>query len=147
MNRLLLAATALVAAVGTVRALDKITDDRVKVDVLLADEHVPKGLKAGTRADLKMVQGKTSTPNGLTMYRSSLVAADVEVASIDTVDKPATPEGAVKVQLLVSKDVAEKIVKTRDRLVTVIERKVDGVAETKKKPVTLRLELVMAEKK
>src|ERR1700752_3984439 len=104
LNRLLLAGIGFVATIGLVPAQDKRADDRVKVEVLLATEHVPKDLKAGTRVDLKMVTGKTAAPNGLTVYSGSLVAANVEVASVAPVDKPATPEAAVRVKLLVSKD-------------------------------------------
>jgi hypothetical protein len=147
MTRLLLAGIGLVATVGFVPAQDKKADDLVKVEVLLATEHVPEGLKAGTRVDLKMVTGKTVGPNGLTAYRVALVAADVEVASVAPVDKPATAEAAVRVQLLVARDMAEKIEKTRDRMVTVVERQGDGSVVTKMKRVTLRLELPRPDKK
>jgi hypothetical protein len=147
MTRLLLAGIGLVVTVGLIPAQDKKPDDRVKVAVLLATEHVPEGLKAGTRVDLKMVTGKTVAPKGLTVYKTSLVAADVEVASIAPVDKPATPEGAVRVQLLVAKDMAEKVEKTRDHMVMVVEAKGDGTVERKMKPVTLRLELPTPDKK
>lgn len=147
MTRLLFAVIGLVAALGLVRAQDKKADDRVKVQVLLATEHVPKDLKAGTRADLKMVTGKIVAPNGPTLYMTKLVAAGVEVASVAPVDKPATPEAAVKVQLLVAKDLAGKVEKIRDHMVTVVERQGDGTVVRKKQPVTLRLELPKAEKK
>ncbi len=147
MTRLLLAGIRLVATIGLVPAEDKKADDRVKVEVLLATEHTPKDLKAGTRVDLKLVTGKTVGPRGLTLYRTSLVVADVEAASVTTVDKPATPEAAVRVQLLVGKDMAEKVEKTRDRMVTVIEPQKDGGVVSKMKPVTLRLELPKPDKK
>jgi hypothetical protein len=147
MTRLLLAGIGLVATVGLVPAQNKKADGRVKVEVLLATQHVPKGLKAGTRVDLKMVMGKTVGPRGLTLYRARLVAAGVEVASVARVDKPATPEAAVRVQLLVAKDMAGKVQKTRDHMVTVIERQADGSVERKRKPVTLRLELPKPDKK
>jgi hypothetical protein len=147
MTRMMLAGIGLVAMVGLALAQDKVADDRVKVEVLLATEHVPKGLKAGTRVDLKMVTGKTVGPNGLTVYTAPLVAADVEVASVALVDKPATLEAAVRVQLLVAKDVAGKVEKTRDHTVAVIERRDDGSVERKMKPVTLRLELPKSDKK
>ena len=147
MTRLLLVGVGLVAAVGFVPAQDKKTDDRVKVDVLLATEHEHKGLRAGTRLDLKMVAGKTVGPNGLTIYNAPLVAADVEVASVELVDKPENSEAAVRVQLLVPKDLAGKVEKTRDRMVTVAERQADGSVERKLKPVTLRLELPKPAKK
>ncbi len=147
MTRLLLAGIALVATVGLGPGQDKKADDRVKIEVFLATEHVPKELKAGTRVDLKMVMGKTVAPNGLTVYRASLIVADVEVASVASVDKPATPEGAVQVQLLVPKDMAGKVEKTRDHMVSVVERQADGSVERKKKPVTLRLEPAKPDKK
>ena len=147
MTRMLLAGIGLVATIGLTLAQDKKADDRVKVEVFLATEHVPKGLKAGTRADLMMVAGKTVAPNGATAYTTTPVAADVEVASVANVDKPATPEAAVRVQLLVAKDMAEKVEKTRDRMVTVVEKQADGSVASKKKPVILRLELPKADKK
>jgi hypothetical protein len=147
MTRLLLAGIGLVATVGLGPAQGRKADDRVKVEVLLATEHVPKDLKAGTRVDLKMVTGKTVGPNGLTVYRASLVAADLEVASVTRVEKPATPEVAVRVQLLVAKDTAAKVEKTRDHIVTVVERQGDGSVVRKMIPVTLRLELPKADKK
>src|SRR5262245_62160233 len=146
MTRLLLAGIGLVATVGLAPAQDKKAGDSLKVQVLLATEHVPKGLKAGNRVDLKMVTGKTVGPKGLNVYATSLVAADVEVASVAPVDKPATPEAAVRVQLMVAKDMAGKVEKTRDRMVTVVERQGDGSVESKMKPVTLRLELTKPKK-
>lgn len=119
----------------------------MKVEVLLATEHVPNDLKAGTRVDLNMVTGKTVGPNGLTAYRIQPVAADLEVASVKAVDKPATPEAAVRVQLLVAKDMAAKVEKTRDHMVTVVETQADGTVVRKMKPVTLRLELPKPDKK
>jgi hypothetical protein len=147
MTRLLLAGIGLVATVGLVPAQDKKADDRVKVEVLLATEHVPEGLKAGTRVDLKMVTGKTINPRGETAYVASLVAAAVEVASVEPVDKPAAPEAAVRVQLLVAKDSAERVEWHRDRKVTVFERQPDGSRVRQTKPVTLRLELPKPDKK
>ena len=49
--------------------------------------------------------------------------------------------------MLVARDMAGKIEKTRDQLVTVVERQGDGRVELKKKPLTLRLELPTADKK
>ncbi len=146
MTRLLLAGVGLVAAAGLAPAQDKKADDRVKVEVLLAAEHVPQGLKAGARADLKRVMSKIVAPNGLTAYRTALVAADVEVVSVTPVDKPATPEAAVRVQLLVAKELAERVEKARGRMVTVVERRGDGGVERKTKPATLRLELPKPDK-
>ena len=147
MARPLLAVIGLLATAGLVPAQDNKADDRVKVEVLLATEHVPEGLKAGTRVDLKMVTGKTVGPKGLTAYTTSLVAPDVEVVAVRTVDKPVTPEAAVWVQLLVAKDTAGRVEKTRDHMVTVVEREADGSVVRRMKPVTLRLELPKPDKK
>jgi hypothetical protein len=146
MIRLLVAGIGLAAIIGLVSAQDKKAEHHVKVQLLLATEHVPKGLKPGTRVHLMMVTGKTVTPNGVTAYTTSLVAVDVEVASVEPVDKPATLEAAVRVQLLVAKDLAGKIERTRDRMMTVVEQ-ADGSVATKMKPVTLRLELSTPDKK
>src|SRR5262249_36454656 len=121
--------------------------DRVKVEVLFKTEHVPKDLKAGKRVDLKLVTGKTVGPNGLTVYRSQMVAADIEVGAIAPVDKAAAPETPVRVQLLVAKDMAGKVQKARDQIVTVVERQGDGTVVRKMIPVTLRLELPKPDKK
>ena len=126
---------------------DKKGDDRVKVEILLATEHVPKDLKAGTRVDLKMVTGKTVGPKGLAVYSTSQVAADLEVASVAPVEKPANPEAAVRVNLLVPKDLAAKVEKVRDTMVMTVERQADGTVVSKKKSVPLRLELPKADKK
>jgi hypothetical protein len=147
MTRLLLAGIGLAAMAGLVMAQDKKVDDHVKVEIFLATEHVPKDVKAKTRVDLKMVTGKTVAPNGFTVYRASLVAANVEVASVTAVEKPVTPEGAMRVELLVDKGLASKIEKTRDHMVTVRERLGNGTSVRNTKPVTLRLELSTADKK
>ncbi len=147
MAKLLLVGIGLVATVGFVPAQDRKVDDRVKVEVLLATEHVPQGLKAGTRVHLKMVTGKTVGPKRLTLYRTLLVAGDIEVASVALVEKPATPEAAVRVQLLVPKAMAGKVEQTRDHMVTVVERQGDGSVLRKRKLVTLRLEMPKPDKK
>ena len=113
----------------------------MKVDVFVGTEHVPMGLKAGTLVDLKLVTGKTVAPRGRTLYATSPVAAGVEVALVAPVEKPAHPEAAVRVQLLAAKDLAAKIEKARDQIVDVVERQPDGVVASKKKAVTLRIEL------
>jgi hypothetical protein len=115
--------------------------ERVKVVAFFAAEHVPVGLKAGTRVDLKVVVGKTVSPRGLVAYNTTTLVADIEVASVTPVEKPDTPDKAVKVELLVPKGQAERVEKTRDHLVTVIETVSGGTPERKTKPVTLRLEL------
>jgi hypothetical protein len=147
MTRLLLVGIGLVAIAGLIPGQDQKADDRVKVEIHLATENVPVGLKAGTRVDLKLVTGKTVGPKGLTLYSTSLVAADIEVASLVNVDKPATPEAAVRAQLLVAKDMAGKVEKTRDQMVNVVERQPNGLVVNRMKPVTLRLELPKAAKK
>jgi hypothetical protein len=146
MTRPLLAGIGLVAMVGFAPAQDNQADDRVKVEVLLATEHVPKGLKAGTRVDLKMVTAKIVGPKGLAQYVTRPVAADLEVASVVPVDMPATPEAAVRVQLLVAKDMARKVEKTRDSQVNAVERQADGSTVRKRRLVTLRLELPKPQK-
>lgn len=147
MTRLLLAGIGLVAMLGLVPAQEKKPDDRVKVEVLLATEHVPRGLKAGTRADLKMVTGKTVAPRGRTVYTTAVVVPNVEVVSVASVDRPATPEAAVRVQLLLARDMARKVEKVRDHMVTVVERQRDKSTRSIKKPIPLRLELPPSDRK
>jgi hypothetical protein len=147
MTRFLLAVIGLVAPVGVVAGDDKKADDRVKVEILLATENVPKDLKAGARVDLKVVTGKTVTPRGVTSLSTMLVAADVEVASVKLLEKPDSPEAAVRVNLLVAKDLAAKVEKVRDTKVRVVEAQSDGTVVRKMIPPTLRLELPEADKK
>lgn len=141
MTRLLLVGIGVVAVLGLAPAQDQNADDRVKVEVTLATEHVPKELKAGARVDLKFVTGKNVSATGATVYTSQLWAANFEVASVTAVDKPASPEEAVRVQLFVAKDKAKGVESFRDTKIEVIERQADGSAVRKKKPLILRLEL------
>jgi len=123
-------------------------DDLVKVEVALATEHAPEGLKANSRVHLNYVVGKAVTRNGTTRYTTNQIVKDVEVISVTQVEKPNESEQAVKVELRVTKDQADKIEKYKTHLVTVVETIPGGGTVTKKKPVPLRLELVTsAEKK
>ena len=147
MTRLLLAGIGLVATAGLVGAQDKKADDRVKVEVFLATEHVPKDLKPGTRVDLKIVLSKRIGGNGLPVYTAGSIAAGLEVASVSSVEKPADREAAVRVHLLVPKDMAGEVETARDGKVTVVKQRTDGSVETSQKRNTLRLELPKPDKK
>jgi hypothetical protein len=115
-------------------------DETTKVEVYCASEHVPDGLKADARVDLMQVLGKTVTATGKVSYTMTGVAQDIEVVSVNSVEKPKTPEQAVKVELRVTKAQAGPIERAKARVVTVTEATSDGQTKTEKKPVPLRLE-------
>jgi hypothetical protein len=114
--------------------------EKATIEVYFATEHVSESLKAGAQVDLKRVSGKTVTPNGKVTYSTDTLASNIEVASITIVEKPKSPEQAVKVELRVTKDQAAKIERAKTQLVTTMETAADGRVESKKKPITFRLE-------
>jgi hypothetical protein len=115
-------------------------DEKVKVEVAFAAEHVPADLKAGARVDLLRVDGKTAA-SGKVLYRTAAVVPNVEVASVTrAAEKPKEPEQAVKVELLATKEQAALIEKAKRTLVTVVETRPGAPPQTKRRPVTLRLE-------
>jgi hypothetical protein len=120
--------------------------ETVVVEVSLATEHVPEGLKAGDRVDLKNVLSKTTGPRGLVYYNARTIAPDVEVVSVTRVEEPKDPEMAVKVELRMPKPQAERVETIKKRLVTVVLRIPGGGTETRQKPLTLLLELHKADK-
>jgi hypothetical protein len=123
-------------------AQEKAGEERVKVEVYLSAEHAPEGLKAGARADLVMVLGKTMTKDGkLVSYRIAPLAGGAEVVSVKREEKPANPARAVRAELRVTKQQTARIETAKGRLVTVVESE-GGKPVTKKRPVPLRLELV-----
>jgi hypothetical protein len=117
-------------------------DGPVTVEVTLAPEHVPEGLKPGARADLVTVTGKTVARGGQVRYVTSGLARDVEVAAVARPERPADPERPVRVELRVTREQAALVDKAKKKLVNVTETPPGGGApETKQKPVQLRLEL------
>jgi hypothetical protein len=115
-------------------------EEKVKVEVAFAAEHVPADLKAGARVDLQRVDGKTATGK-VVLYRTAIVVPDIEVASVTrAAEKPKDPEQAVKVELLATKEQAALIEKAKRALVTVVETRPGAPPETQRRPVTLRLE-------
>jgi hypothetical protein len=114
--------------------------EKVKVEVPFATEHVPDGVKVGARVNLTYVVSKI-TAGRLTDYRTAPVAPDVEVAAVTKVDKPATPEEAVKVEFLVTKEQADKIKTFKEKLVTRVERQPGQPPVTVKKPLIFRIEV------
>ena len=138
--RLLLSAVVLVALGAASPGQEKGDNEKAKVEVALAAQHVPEGLKAGSRADLLMVLSTIVAPSGLTSMRTAPLAAAAEVLSVKREEKPADPLKAVVVELRVTKEQAAKIEKIKTHLVTVVERK-DGKIHKTKRPVLLRLEL------
>ena len=121
-------------------------DEITRVEVSCAAEHVPDGLKAGSRVDLMRVDGKSVTPSGKVSYTTTRLAQDIEVVSVTKVKKPKVPEQAVKVVLRVTRAQAAAIERAKARLVTVTQATSDGQSKTVRKPVPLRLQLTKGEK-
>jgi hypothetical protein len=115
--------------------------DLTKVEAYLAAEHVPAGLKAGTRVDLVQVTGKSVTPAGKVSYSTTGLVQDIEDVSVTMVEQPKAPEQAVKVELKVTKEQAAVIERAKARLVTVTVATSDGQTKTERKSIPLRLEL------
>jgi hypothetical protein len=114
--------------------------EKVKIEVPFATEHVPDGVKVGVKVDLTYVVSKT-TAAGRTNYRTAPVVPDVEVAAITKVEKPTTPEEAVKVEFLVAKEQADKIKMFKEKLVERIETQPGQAPVNVKKPLTFRIEV------
>jgi hypothetical protein len=112
----------------------------VKVEVPFATEHVPDGVKAGAKVNLTYVVSNT-TAGRMTHYRTAPVVPDVEVAAITKVEKSATPEEAVKVEFLVTKEQADKIKMFKEKLVTRVERQPGQPPVAVKKALTFRIEV------
>lgn len=118
-----------------------IAQERIVVEIFLATEHVPAGLKAGATVDVKRVDGKSVTPAGIVSYTTSTLVSNIVVASITPVEHPKSPELAIKVELRVTKAQAVTIERTKTLLVRVSETTPDGGVKTVKKPAPFRLEL------
>jgi hypothetical protein len=92
------------ATAGVGLADDKPPPAAAKVEVMLAKEHVPAGLRAGDCVELMYVAGMTKTATGKVAYSTNSVTRDAVVLTVTEVDKPAKPEEATKVELQVPKD-------------------------------------------
>jgi hypothetical protein len=114
--------------------------EKVKVEVPFATEHVPDGVQAGAKVNLTYVVSKIAGGR-LTYYRTAPVIPDVEVAAITKVEKPTTPEEAVKVEFLVTKEQADTIKMFKEKLVTRVERQPGQPSVNVKKPLTFRIEM------
>lgn len=121
-------------------------DEAVTIELYCASEHVPDGLKAGVRIDLMQVVGKTVTGGGKVSYSMTGVVGDVAVVSVKSVQKPKTPEQAVKVELRVTKAQAAVIEKAKVRLVNVTVATSDGDVKTERRTIPFRLELIKPKK-
>jgi hypothetical protein len=114
--------------------------EKVKIEVPFATEHVPDGVKVGAKVNLTNVASKI-TAGAKTIYRTATIVPDVEVAAITKVEKPTTPEEAVKVEFLVTKEQADKIKMFKEKLVTRVERQPGQAPVSVKKPLTFRIEI------
>lgn len=124
-----------------------VAQDKSTVEVQLASENVPEGLKAGAKVDLKMITGKTVTATGKASIITNTLVADIEVAAVTKVEKPKSPEQAIKVELRVTKEQAAKIENVKKQTVTTMVTKPGGGRETVQMPVPLRIEMSKPEKK
>jgi len=116
--------------------------DQAKVEITLSSEHSPEKLKAGDRVHIKRVNGMTVTKTGLKNYTTATVVKNAEVVSVIPIEKPKSPDEALKVVLKVPEAQAARLEKMKSALATVFESKPGGgKGEMKKKPVILRLEL------
>jgi len=121
--------------------------EKTKVELYFASENVVAGLKAGNRVDLKRLAGRSITPSGKISVVTNTIALDLEVASISQIEKPKSPEQAVKVELKATKIQAARIERAKAQLVTIMETDSDGTVKTTMKPVTLLLDLTEEKKK
>lgn len=121
-------------------------EDETTVEVSLAAEHAPQGLKTGDKVDLMRVDGKAVSRTGKVSYTTVILAQELEVAAVTRVDKPKSPEEAIKVELRVNQDQAATIERTKAQRVTTVVTTSDGGRKTEKRPVTLRLELAESDK-
>lgn len=119
-----------------------VSEDTVTVELFFAKEHVPSDLKSGSHVHLLAVKGKSVTSTGKTTYMTSVLARNLEVESVTNIEKPKSEEAAVKVVFNVSKEIAIKIVKAKEQLVTVYETSSDGQKKMEKRHLTFRLELM-----
>lgn len=119
-------------------------EPRVNVDVFLAKEHVPAGLKAGTLVDLTFVAGKTVTAKGRVSYMTKKVAPSVIVVSIAPAKKPKSPEYPILATLSVTQKQLPLIERMKTRSFTVSETKPGGGIETKQMFAVWRLEIPAA---
>ncbi|MFO0844858.1 MAG: hypothetical protein U0797_21085 [Gemmataceae bacterium] len=112
-----------------------------KVEVHLAAEHAPEGLKAGSRTDLMYVTSSVKTKAGKVVHSTNVLVEGLEVVSVKREEKPADPAKAVVVELRGTKGQVEKVERAKRRTVVVAETEAGGKVVTKMRPLTLRLEL------
>jgi hypothetical protein len=143
-TRIAFAALLLAAGAGRGAADDKDVPQTEKVEVMLCKEHVPEGLKAGAHVNLLYVASATRTGTGKTMYATRVITPDAAVVTVKELEKPATPDEAIKVELQVPKDQVAKIEQYKTRLVRVSESNPGGGRQMVQKPVPLRLEITKA---
>ncbi len=111
----------------------------VKVELVLAAEHVASDLKAGTKVDLEQVTAKVGS-GSFVDYKTKKILRELEVASVTKAEKPSDPEKAVTVVLKVTSDQAKQIEKLKTEQAPYEERKLGAAGTTVTKPVVFRLE-------
>ncbi len=116
-------------------------DETSTVEVYFARENVPAEVKTGSRVHLLRLDGRTVTRTGKVSQTTTILASNVVAESVTMVEKPASPEQAVKVVLRVKKNQLRTVERAKTQMVTVMETDSDGNRKTVKKPVTLLLEI------
>lgn len=114
-------------------------DESTTVEVFFAAENVPAGLKAGDKVSLHRLDGRSVTPSGKVSQTTTMLVPNAEVVSVKTVEKPKTPDLAVKIELRVKKSQARIVERAKTQLVNVMETSSGGNTKVVKKPVTLLL--------
>lgn len=118
-----------------------------KVEVQLAVEHVPEGLKAGSRVNLLYVTSVNKRKGAKAPYTTRPIAEGLKVVGVRRQEKPADPAKAVSVELQGTQEQAARIETTKTRVVDWAERGPDGKYAITRRPLILRLESATPQKK
>ncbi len=108
-------------------------DETSTVEVYFARENVPAEVKTGSRVHLLRLDGRTVTRTGKVSQTTTILASNVVAESVTMVEKPASPEQAVKVVLRVKKIQLRTVERAKTQMVTVMETDSDGNRKTVKK--------------
>lgn len=110
------------------------------VEVLLAVEHVPEGMKIGDKIDLKMITGKAFVGKR-TLHLSKTMAQGLVVESIARLEKPDGHGRSIRVGLAAPAAAAKAIEQAKAELATVVETVPGEGTTTARRPVPFRLEM------
>jgi hypothetical protein len=110
------------------------------VDIMLAAEHIPEGLKSGDKINLKIVTGKAGTGKR-SIYMTQNMATGLEVKRVSILEKPDEHGRSIRVELTVTSAQAKTLEKAKAQVITVIETVPGEGTTTGRKPVPFRIEL------